>query len=338
MLDELERVRALGSDEPGPSDLTIDAARAELLRAISDAPAAPRTRTRRAGRHRRRRTALAVAVTVTAAAVAIAGALAAITASSPQTALAAAMDRLARIAASQAWAGTPGPGQYMYTQSAGTTESDIVAKGSECRISQTDHRQIWIATNGAGAISETRDLSRFTSTADQAICARLGITDPSSQNSSWSNSFPPGGLSLPVHNWHDLSTDPAQLLTQLRVLDGGPATAAEDFVHIGDFLRETDAPPAIRAALYSAAALIPGTKLKGPQTDPVGRPGLGVAFVDRNGQVSAELIFDQQTAKLLAEEYFGPDGKLGYWTAYLRSGIVTAHPDYPPVGSGTANG
>ena len=30
-------------------------------------------------------------------------------------------------------------------------------------------------------------------------------------------------------------------------------------------------PPAIRAALYQAAALIPGTKLVGPQIDPVGR-------------------------------------------------------------------
>jgi hypothetical protein len=336
MLDELERVRALGSDEPGPSDLTIEGARAELLRAISEAATARRVPTRLAARQRRRRIALAVAVT--AAVVAIAGALGATTASNPQTALAAAMDRLARIAANQAWTGVPGPGQYMYTQSVGTTESDTMAKGNECQVAQSDHRQIWIATNGAGAISETLDHSRFTSRADQAICVQMGITDPSSQNSSGSNSFPPGGLSFPVHNWHDLSTDPAQLLSQLRTLDGGPATAAEDFVHIGDFLRETDAPPAIRAALYNAAALIPGAKLMGPQTDPVSRPGLGVAFVDRQGDLRSELIFDQRTAKLLAEEYFGPDGKLVYWTAYLRSEIVTGHPDYPPVGDGTATG
>jgi hypothetical protein len=336
MLDEIERVRALGSDEPGPSDLTIEAARVELLRAISDAPGPPRARTRRARQTQRRRIVLALALT--AAAVAIAGAFGATTASNPQTALAAAMDKLARIAAGQAWTGVPAVGQYMYTQSDGTTESDTMAKNSECQIAQTDHRQIWIATNGAGAISETRDHSHFTSAADQAICARLGITDPSSQDSSWSNSFPPGGLSFPVHDWHSLSTDPAQLLTQLRTLDGGPPTAAEDFVHIGDFLRETDAPPAIRAALYDAAALIPGAKLMGPQTDPVGRAGLGVAFVTQQGQLRSELIFDQQTAKLLAEEYFGPGGKLADWTAYLRSEVVTSHPDYPIASSGSASG
>jgi hypothetical protein len=224
----------------------------------------------------------------------------------------------------------------MYTESEGITGSDTIAKHKDCQVSQVDHRQIWIATNGAGAISETRDHGRFTSAADQAICAQLGITDPNSQNSSGSSSFPPGGLSFPTHNWHDLSTDPQELLIQLRTLDGGPRTAAEDFVHIGDFLRESDAPPAIRAALYQAAALIPGTKILGPRTDPVGRSGLGVAFVDDHGRVREELIFDQQTATLLAEEYFGPDGTLTEWTAYLRSEIVSSHPNYPTASSPTA--
>jgi hypothetical protein len=326
----------LGSDEPGPDEVTIEAARGELLRAITAASVGPRVRRRNARRQRRRRLVLAAAIA--AAAVAIAGVLGANTASSPQPALAAAMDKLAQIAAGEAWTGIPTAGQYMYTESAGITESDTMGKGVECQVMQIDHRQIWIAANGAGAISETRDHGRFTSTADQAKCAQLGISDPSTQDSSWSNSFPPGGLSLPVHNWHDLSTDPATLLAQLRTLDGGPRTAGEDFVHIGDFLRETDAPPAIRAALYRAAALIPGTKLVGPQTDPVGRPGLGVAFLDQPGHVRDELIFDQQTAKLLAEEYFSPTGTLVEWTAYLRSEIVTSHPDYPTAGGSSAAG
>ncbi len=45
-------------------------------------------------------------------------------------------------------------------------------------------------------------------------------------------------------------------------------------------MRESDVPPVIRAALYKATALIPGVKLLGPQTDPAGQTGLGVAYYD----------------------------------------------------------
>ena len=143
-----------------------------------------------------------------------------------------------------------------------------------------------------------------------------------------------------VANRVGISAIPLYLIGGLAFGNGGllPLRFTEDFVHIGDFLRETDAPPAIRAALYDAAALIPGAKLMGPQTDPVGRAGLGVAFVTQQGQLRSELIFDQQTAKLLAEEYFGPGGKLADWTAYLRSEVVTSHPDYPIASSGSASG
>jgi hypothetical protein len=49
----------------------------------------------------------------------------------------------------------------------------------------------------------------------------------------------------PTHNWRNLSTDPHALLRQMRRIDGGPHTSAEDFVHVGDFLRNTDAPPRV---------------------------------------------------------------------------------------------
>jgi len=116
---------------------------------------------------------------------------------------------------------------------------------------------------------------------------------------------------------------------QLRKLDGGPRNAGEDFTHIGDFMRESDTPPAIRAALYEAAALIPGVKLLGPQEDPTDRTGLAVSFPYANGQTHRELIFDQQSGALLAEEAYGPEGKLSDWTTYMPSKIVSSHPTLP---------
>lgn len=359
-LDDLERVRAYRADVPAPDADTVAAARMLMMEAIAgerpaaatdarrratDAPrrgsAATRSPARLRKLQRRRRFALAGGLAV--AGVAVAGALGFSTASAPQSALAAQMSQLAKVAASQAWSGIPGPGQYIYTASQGLTESDTMGNGKECRVSQVEHRQIWIATDGSGAINDVRDQSKFTSPADQAVCASaFNITDPSSQNSSWNNRFPAGGLSLPTNDWKTLSTDPRTLLEQVHQRDGGPNTPAEWLVNIGDFMRESDVPPAIRAALYQATALIPGVKLLGQQTDPAHQTGLGVAFY-ASGEPRYELIFDQQNGRLLAEEYFDESGKVTDWSAYTEQRIADTLPNYPlepanpPGSSGTTS-
>ena len=334
MLDELERVRAYRSDVAEPDGPTFAAARAELMQAIRIEPRGAKPRERLRKLQRRRRFALAGGLATVC--VGVAGALGLTTAATPVSALAAQMNQLAKVAASQAWTGIPGPGQYLYTESQGLTESDVMGNAKECAVSQVEHRQIWTATDGSGAISDTRNQSRFTSAADQAICASaFSITDPSSQDSSWSNRFPTGGLSFPTNDWKSLSTDPATLLKQVHQRDGGPDTPSEWFVNVTDFMRESDVPPAIRAALYQALALIPGIKLMGVQTDPTGQSGLGVGAY-YNGELKAELIFDQQTARMLAEEYFDPSGKLVDWYAYTQQKIVDTVPDYPLESSGTS--
>ena len=95
-----------------------------------------------------------------------------------------------------------------------------------------------------------------------------------------------------------------------------------------DFLRESDVPPAIRAALYQALPLIPGVKLLGPQTDSTGQSGLGVGFY-KDGQVDTQLIFDQQTGRLLYEAYYDANGNLETWTAYIQQKIVETLPNFP---------
>lgn len=341
MLDELERVRAYRDDVPEPDTATTLAARAELLEAICEEPRTERTdRTSKLRKVQRRRR-VALAGGVAAAGVSIAGVLGFHTAAAPQSALARQMNQLAHVAAGQAWTGIPGPGQYLYTASQSLTKSDTMGNDKECTVSQVQHRQIWIATDGAGAIEETNDGSQFTSAADRAVCASaFNITDPAAQDNSWSTRFPAGGLSLPTNDWKSLSTDPRTLLKQVHQRDGGPNLPAEWFENVSDFLRESDVPAAIRAALYQATALIPGVKLLGQQSDPTGQTGLGVAYY-ADGQPTHELIFDQQSGRLLAEEYFDKSGKLTEWTAYTKQRIVNSVPDYPleppnpPSSSGT---
>jgi hypothetical protein len=200
-----------------------------------------------------------------------------------------------------------------------------------CYFSQVEHRETWISVNSGSAISQSEGDTAFTSAADQTACAAMGITDPASQDSSWTQRFAAGtsaSLVFPTNDWSSFSTDPRTLLAQVHSLDGGPNTPAELFVNVGDLLRETDAPPAIRAALYQAAALIPGVRLLGTQTDPTGQSGVGVGFY-ASGQLTSELIFDPQTSVMLAEETLGADGKVTSWQSYMQQKIVDSLPNYP---------
>lgn len=353
MLDELEqeleRVRAYRAGLAEPDAATVAMARTQLMQAIGEEPrVADSNRKARPDRRRlrklQRRRRLALAGVLSSAGVGVAGILGLTTAATPVSALATQMNQLAKVAAGQDWTGIPGPGQYLYTESRGLSETDAMNNGQECAVQFVDHRQSWIATDGSGAISEGGSDGQFTSSADAAVCAVMKVTAASVDRSGGTR-FAVGGLSFPTNDWKSLSTDPSTLLTQVHARDGGPDTAGELFVNVADFMRESDVPPAIRAALYQALPLIPGVKSLGPATDPTGQSGLGVGAY-RNGQLGTELIFDKQTGRLLAEEYFDDSGKMVNWTAYTAQKIVDSLPNYPlgnevnatPSSSSTAAG
>jgi hypothetical protein len=102
------------------------------------------------------------------------------------------------------------------------------------------------------------------------------------------------------------------------------------FVEVGDSLRETNASPAQRAALYAVAARIPGVALVGRVVDSAGRTGLAVAKDDEVNHVRSTLVFEPDTSMLLAEQEatlagnsFGyPVGTQIQSTTYLRTAIV----------------
>ena len=86
-----------------------------------------------------------------------------------------------------------------------------------------------------------------------------------------------GSLNDPTYRLlQTLPTNPHALLALIyRVERGhGPGPDQEAFVTIGDLLRNTIAPPKVAAALYRAAALIPGVTLIPHATDAIGRRGV----------------------------------------------------------------
>jgi hypothetical protein len=294
---------------------------------------------------RGRRWALALGSVTAVAAVAIAVvALLPAGGGGPNTAAAAVLDRLARLIAAQPL--TPQPGQYLYIRSS----SEWGAYLGNCDIRALDHGQIWIGANGSGLMRDTFEPGHFTSRADRATCLHMARKEGQGPelrhllalgtSNDW---FAPRCLSLKPNNdvdWSNLSSDPQVLLTQMLRFDGGQPTPAEEFTAVGDFLRKTDAPPAVRATIYRAAALIPGVRLLGTVRVHDSRPGLGLAYTSNPQGTStlpggvpppkytSELIFDPRTGELLGEQQTGADAG---WAVYLREKVVNGLPGKPPA-------
>jgi hypothetical protein len=241
--------------------------------------------------------------------------------------------RAARTAGTQP-AVTPGPGQFVYTKSESVYEAVTATQQGFVPIAfQPSTREIWISPDGSGRILDSSGHLFFARHADAVYYYNAYRNQMDLMNGHVSDDHE-GDL-----GYIDLSnvpTDPTQLkqLIDSRKLEGGPPGNAETFQIIGDLLRDTSAPPAVRSALYTIVSQLPGVELIGPTHDQIGRPGTGVAYVSRG--LRNELIFDPQTSALLAEQQsvvetsrwnpFPPGSVIG-WAAYLASGVVDSDTD-----------
>jgi len=171
------------------------------------------------------------------------------------------------------------------------------------RDGQTYRRDTWIAHHGRSVLRDT------------------GLPTPGRQPPvlATSSAFSAGATSLTWDQLYALPTDPAKLQAVLQsdIKDAGPNPTTELFVVVGDLLRETPAPPALRQALYDVAANIPGVTVTGQVTDAAGRTGVGVEYA---GQT---YVIDPGNGQLLADQEGG-------WTAtYLRQGPASHAPALP---------
>jgi hypothetical protein len=115
----------------------------------------------------------------------------------------------------------------------------------------------------------------------------------------------PGGSGLHFERFDGLPTDPEAMYKEIekRSRNQGITLHQQMFDTVGSLLRETNSPPDIRAAVFLAAARIPGVEVTENVADPEGRPGIALSIVYNPGgrRIRNELIFDPQTSALLAE-------------------------------------
>lgn len=321
-MDDLKLLGEFRSDLAEPDADTTVRARAAVMAAIAQLESESHgTRPHRRWRSRRWRVAV-VAVAGVAVAVLLSRSLPGDEPGAPATAVAAVL-REASITAAGQPESAPGPGQYVYTKSRSLDESDWYDVGSNGKqsfaVRMLDLRQAWIGTNGSGRIVEKTGPARFLSGHDRRVWIATGRPALGGGRTT-SERFGPGGLS--DVDLTQLPTDPAQLakLIDERKVEGGPPGATETFTIIGDLLRETYAPPKLRAALFQIASQLPIVHLFGPAT---WTPRRGIAVGYTSAGTRHELVFDPKTSALLGERTVTVrTGAVTSWSVYLASRIV----------------
>ncbi|WP_326680839.1 CU044_5270 family protein [Streptomyces sp. NBC_01237] len=207
-------------------------------------------------------------------------------------------------------------GQYTYIKTVGHTSVLSETKTGEMALLRQDEgMEQWTSVDGSAQTLQRKNGS------DTLLPGNPGQ----------------GNLNSPTYNLLDgLPTDPEALLK--RISDdaeenhgaGSESTTGphqEAFVTIGDLLRNGGTPPDTTAALYRAAALIPGVDVVPDAVDAAGRHGVAVARTHDGERI--EWIFDESTVRLLGERTvlvednaWGKAGTVVTSVALIDSGIV----------------
>ncbi|MER6252419.1 CU044_5270 family protein [Streptomyces sp. NPDC001584] len=152
-------------------------------------------------------------------------------------------------------------------------------------------------------------------------------------------------LNAPSYNYlATLPTDPDVLLRRIYQETAGMGTGPdqEAFTTIGDLLRSSYPSPELTAALYKAAAKIPGVVTVDEAADAAGRSGIAVARLDEHSGRREEWIFDRQTLAFLGERSVQVQGESGeeglikpgtvvYTTAVMTRTVVDRIKELPPT-------
>ncbi|MFI1360607.1 CU044_5270 family protein [Streptomyces sp. NPDC020898] len=200
--------------------------------------------------------------------------------------------------------------QFVYIKSRVAYLSSV--DGGPGKMDPVHDREIWLSVDGTreGLLEEDKDPLRH-----QKL----------EQEGDWLGS-PTNPRPTTYRALSELPTDPDKMLDWLYetsadgVDEEQPDKGYVAFVLFGDLIRETLMPPKVSAALYRAAAKIPGVEVVPDVTDTVGREGIAVTRSGGDGEVE-QLIFDRETYTFLGERVLD-DGKLVGSTSVLERTVV----------------
>lgn len=203
-----------------------------------------------------------------------------------------------------------GDSGFMYIRSEVAYPVDTISGGHETSVMQKPHeRQIWLpAANICVAGLLIEDGSRTALGGPSSGSGTGSSVKPQSSPQASGPQFTGCGAGnvgdATYRLLQSLPTDPHALLRLIygQTKGEGPSPDAEAFSTIGDLIRETIVPPRTAAALYRAAALIPGVTVVAHATDAAGQAGVAVAWTV--GHYRDEWIFNPATGQFLGERDF----------------------------------
>ncbi|MEU6198371.1 CU044_5270 family protein [Streptomyces sp. NPDC047061] len=292
--EEREERQELAWLLPSPGEPVLPTHRHDLLKdrlmreLTEQAPRLPETTTapgRRARAPRRRFAVIAVPLATAAAIVAavLAGAVGSRTATTDPDAVDL-LRRIAEVAAAQK-AVPVRDDQYVYVRTQGAM-----------KFSDTDIRVLreasWTAVDGRRA-----GLRRVTVLVGPPFRAR----DPFSSYSKGTHDMKlsPDPNVTTFRELQALPTDPDALLEKIYAGTGGEGQTRQSAAleKIGDLLPDATLLPELDAALYRAAAKIPGVSVVADAKDYTGRSGIGLSFRERDGRTV--WVFDRKSLGFL---------------------------------------
>ncbi|BCW06322.1 CU044_5270 family protein [Arthrobacter sp. NtRootA1] len=244
-----------------------------------------------------------------------------------------------------------GPGQYLKVETKELTGGGAQAPdGSEVNWQEMTGGQVYVPADRAGEWVWNRAPRRILdSSSDEAkaLAAEIAARDsyrPEGQPSSVGIVRAPGGafygnapaavIGTPLKDASNLPKDPRALLDLIyeRTKDAGKSPDNEAFVTIADGLRTGAVPAELRAALYKAAALIPGVTLSDRQATIDGRTGTAIGIPSPDGTARTDIIIDPDSGLVIGEQsvllkdYPGsPAGTVTSWTS-VRTSVVDSAP------------
>ncbi|MDI2130643.1 CU044_5270 family protein [Yinghuangia seranimata] len=235
-------------------------------------------------------------------------------------------------------AGNPQPtvraDQFVYVESKVAYAAQS-ADGGPATVPQAHTRRVWLSADGSrpGLIRE--DGKPDSTTGDQT--GQVFTLEGPGATPKPSTLTTPPSITNPTHQYvASLPTDPDTLLQRVYAETKGQGQDPDQraFTAIGDLLTETWAPPQVTAALYQAAAKIPGVTVVESATDAAGREGIAVARTAHNEQT--QWIFDRKTNTFLGDRTIltaptdaGPTGTVLGTSAILTKAAVSKAGETP---------
>ncbi|MET9496207.1 CU044_5270 family protein [Streptomyces sp. NPDC006552] len=222
------------------------------------------------------------------------------------------LDRIS-LAASKGDALQVGDDQFVYTREKGKG-ADLTS--GKAVVGPLEERETWSAQR-PGPLHKL-GVARTDGGKPYALNAELGDDDGT-----------PAGLSRPTYRWlASLPTDPDKLLAYLYdktpKFDGVERDQAV-FEEIGSLVGAL-MPPRTGAALYRAAARIPGVEQAPAAHDALGRHGVGISRADTTFGTRTEWVFDKEDLTFLgSRSYLMRDTRYGKAGTLMSSTAVLGH-------------